>query len=152
MDFKIVLSMPALLGVVTGLRTMTGLAVIGFTAYFGWIDLKESPRRFSSSPLAVILLLLGALGEYIADKLPRTGKRIAPGTAAGAYDCWRLLRRSHLFCFRSVVALWGACPELWARWWAVLLDTMPAPPWYERCVPPIFWWRFQKICWPSVWR
>jgi uncharacterized membrane protein len=78
MDLKI-LVLCFLMGTVTGLRTMTGLAVIGWWAHLGWIDLKESRPAFIGSTIAVALLTLGALGEYIGDKLPRTPNRTSPG-------------------------------------------------------------------------
>jgi uncharacterized membrane protein len=68
-----------LIGIATGLRTMTGLAVISWTAHVGWINLNNSPLAFLGSLAAVILLTAGAIGELIADKLPRTGKRTAVG-------------------------------------------------------------------------
>jgi uncharacterized membrane protein len=76
MDFRILL-LCLLIGLVTGLRTMTGLAVVGWTTHLGWINLQESPLAFLGSLAAVVILTVGALGEFIADKLPRTGMRTA---------------------------------------------------------------------------
>ncbi|HEX4485836.1 MAG TPA: DUF4126 family protein [Terriglobales bacterium] len=78
MDPKI-LALCILMGAVTGLRTMTGLAVISWWAHLGWIDLKDSRPALIGSTVAVVLLTLGALGEYVGDKLPRTPNRTAPG-------------------------------------------------------------------------
>jgi uncharacterized membrane protein len=77
MEFKILL-LCLLIGVATGLRTMTGLAVLSWTAHLGWINLKESPLAFLGFLSAAVFLTVGALGEFIADKLPRTGTRTAP--------------------------------------------------------------------------
>jgi uncharacterized membrane protein len=58
---------------------MTGIAVITWAAHLGWISLENSSLKFLASAGAVAFFTLGALGEYVADKLPRTGKRTAPG-------------------------------------------------------------------------
>jgi uncharacterized membrane protein len=68
-----------LLGIASGLRTMTGLAVISWAAHIGWIHLRNSRLAFLDSLAAVVFLTAGAIGEFIADKLPRTGKRTAVG-------------------------------------------------------------------------
>ena len=68
-----------LIGLVAGLRTMTSPAVVSWAAHLGWLNLKNSKLAFLGSLLAVVLLSAGAVGEFIADKLPRTGKRTAPG-------------------------------------------------------------------------
>ena len=64
-----------LLGVFTGLRTMTPIAVLCWYAYLrnlqftGW-------RGFTMHLVSPILFTLLALGEYIGDKLPHTPSRI----------------------------------------------------------------------------
>jgi uncharacterized membrane protein len=68
-----------LIGMATGLRTMTGLAVISWAAHTGWIHLENSRLAFLGSLAAVVFLTAGAIAEFIADKLPRTGKRTAIG-------------------------------------------------------------------------
>jgi uncharacterized membrane protein len=72
-------AMLLLVGLVAGLRTMTSPAVVSWAAYLGWLNLRASKLAFLGSLLAVIFLSMGAIGEFIADKLPRTGKRTAPG-------------------------------------------------------------------------
>lgn len=78
MDSKI-LFLSLLIGTVTGLRTITGIAVLSWAVHLGWIDLKQSRLAFLGSLAAVVFLTAGAIGEFIADKLPRTGKRTAAG-------------------------------------------------------------------------
>jgi uncharacterized membrane protein len=96
MDFHILL-LGLVVGIATGLRTMTGLAVISLAAHAGWMNLKDSPLSFFGSLGAVVILTAGAVGEYVADKLPRTGKRtaLAPliariiaGSLCGAAVCF----------------------------------------------------------------
>ena len=69
---------PSLIGVVSGLRSLTAPAVVSWAAYLGWIDLSQTPLSFlgyAASPWIVSLL---AVGELIADKLPTTPSRKAP--------------------------------------------------------------------------
>jgi len=61
--------------VVTGLRSMTGPAVVAWAAHCGWLNLAGSPLSSIGSTVAVAILTFGALGELIADKLPRTPAR-----------------------------------------------------------------------------
>ena len=82
-----------IIGFAAGLRAMTPLAVVGWAAHFGCIDLGATPFSFMSSPTAVGILSFLALGEYVGDLLPFTPSRTAPpglvariltGTFAGA--------------------------------------------------------------------
>lgn len=63
------------IGVVTGLRSLTAPAVVAWAAYFGLLDLSSSPLSFMGSVWAVGIFTLAALGEFVADKLPRTPAR-----------------------------------------------------------------------------
>ncbi|HEY0793879.1 MAG TPA: DUF4126 family protein [Chthoniobacterales bacterium] len=70
---------PALLiGVVTGLRSMTSLAAVSWAAQRGTLDLKATPFAFLAFPAATGVLGLLAAGELIADKLPIVPSRKAP--------------------------------------------------------------------------
>ncbi len=66
-----------LLGVCTGLRTLTPIAVLCWFAYrtalhlVGW-------RSFTANIIAVMVFTLMALGEYVGDKLPSSPSRTAP--------------------------------------------------------------------------
>lgn len=64
-------------GVVAGLRSMTAPAVIAWAAHLGWINLSGSHVAFMSSPWAVGILTLAAIGEFVADLLPNTPPRTA---------------------------------------------------------------------------
>jgi len=65
------------IGVVTGLRSMTAPAVVAWAAHLGWINLHGSHLAFMGSAWAVGILTLGALGEFVADKLSTTPARTA---------------------------------------------------------------------------
>ena len=76
-----------LLGTLTGLRTLTPIAVMCWFAYLrgtfepalmvtGW-------RSFIANPISVGVFSLMALGEYIGDKLPNTPSRTSPVGIAG---------------------------------------------------------------------
>lgn len=64
-----------LIGVVTGLRSMTAPAALSWAARLGWIPLEGTPLAFLGyAPMPYILSLFAA-GELIADKLPKTPSR-----------------------------------------------------------------------------
>src|SRR4029077_7271792 len=66
------------IGVVAGLRSMTAPAVVAWAAHLGWVHLRGSPLAFMGSAWAVGIFTVGALGEFVADKLPTTPARTAP--------------------------------------------------------------------------
>lgn len=63
-----------LLGVVTGMRSMTALAVL---CWFAWLSLLPETgwAHWSATLVAAILFGLCALGEYAGDLSPRTPNR-----------------------------------------------------------------------------
>src|ERR1700738_4677867 len=65
------------IGVVAGLRSMTAPAAVAWAAHLGWMNLSGSPLAFLGSAWAVGLFTVGALGEFVADKLPTTPARTA---------------------------------------------------------------------------
>ena len=67
-----------LIGVITGLRSMTGPAAVSWAAHLGWIDLSSTPLAFLGYSATPYILSLFALGELIVDKLPKTPSRKAP--------------------------------------------------------------------------
>lgn len=73
-----ILAIP-LLGFVTGLRSMTGIVVLCWFAYFGHLSVGGTWASWMATLLAAVVFTLCALGEYVADKLPRTPNRTAPG-------------------------------------------------------------------------
>lgn len=67
-----------LIGVVAGLRAMAAPLAISIAAHFGWLDLSGTFLAFLGHPAAVIILLIAAIGELIADQLPSTPSRTVP--------------------------------------------------------------------------
>ena len=67
-----------LIGVVAGLRSMTAPAAVSFGARFGYLRLSQTPLAFLGGSVAPYVLLVCALGELVADKLPKTPSRKAP--------------------------------------------------------------------------
>lgn len=65
------------IGFVAGLRSVTAPALVSWGAYLGWINLHGSPLSFMGSTIAVAVFSLAAIGELIADKLPKTPARIS---------------------------------------------------------------------------
>jgi uncharacterized membrane protein len=63
------------IGLVTGLRSMTAPAVVAWAAHMGWINISGSPLAFMGSVWAVAIFTLGALAEFVGDKLPTTPPR-----------------------------------------------------------------------------
>jgi uncharacterized membrane protein len=73
-----VLLLAFLIGVVTGLRSLTAPAVVAWGAYHGWLNLHGSALAFMSAKAAVIIFVMVAVGELVSDKLPGTPSRTAP--------------------------------------------------------------------------
>ncbi len=87
-----------LIGFVAGLRTMTSPAVVGWAAHLGWINLNSSKLAFLGSLLVVIFLTMGALGEFIGDKLPSHRQANRPGTPARSLHFGWPMRCSIVYC------------------------------------------------------
>jgi uncharacterized membrane protein len=67
-----------LIGVVTGLRSLTGPAVTSWAARLGWLSLIGTPMHFMSSIITVVIFTVLAVVELVADQLPSTPARTAP--------------------------------------------------------------------------
>lgn len=72
-----------LLGVSTGLRSFTTLAVVAWFARSGKLPVTGTWASWIAHPAAVGLSTAAALGEYVGDKLPNTPPRTAPLPLAG---------------------------------------------------------------------
>ena len=77
-----VLLLAFLIGVLTGLRSLTPAAATAWAAYLGWLNLEGSLDLVGSLAAVVIFTLL-AVGELVADKMPWMPNRISiPGLIA----------------------------------------------------------------------
>jgi uncharacterized membrane protein len=68
-----------LIGVVAGMRSMMAPAVTSWAARLGWIHLAGTPLAWMGAAVTPWLFTVAAIAELVADKLPRTGSRKAPG-------------------------------------------------------------------------
>jgi uncharacterized membrane protein len=57
---------------------MTAPAAVSWAAHLGWIDLSQTPLAFLGYAVTAYVLTLLAIGELIADKLPKTPSRKSP--------------------------------------------------------------------------
>ncbi|MGA9800244.1 MAG: DUF4126 family protein [Terriglobales bacterium] len=71
------------IGIVTGLRSMTGPALVCWAAHLGWLNLEDSRLTFMQSTVATYAFSALALGELVADKLPFIPNRTSPGPLFG---------------------------------------------------------------------
>jgi uncharacterized membrane protein len=78
MSTQYVLTLALCIGIVAGLRAVTAPAAVSWAARLHWLNLFGSPLAFMGSTIAVIVFSLGAIGEYVNDKLPKTPSRTAP--------------------------------------------------------------------------
>jgi uncharacterized membrane protein len=72
-----------LIGIIAGLRSMTAPALVAWGARLGRLRLEGTALAFLDSGVALWLLTALALGELVADKLPKTPSRTRPGPFAG---------------------------------------------------------------------
>jgi uncharacterized membrane protein len=66
-----------LIGVIAGLRSMTAPAAVSWAARFGWLHLENTWLAFLGFAATPYILSLLAIGELVADKLPKTPSRKA---------------------------------------------------------------------------
>jgi uncharacterized membrane protein len=68
-----------LLGLVTGLRTFTPMAVLCWFAWLGLLSVEDTWAAWTGRLTVAIVFTVLAVVELIGDKLPRTPNRTAPG-------------------------------------------------------------------------
>jgi uncharacterized membrane protein len=83
MNSSLVYLLAFCIGLVTGLRSMTGPALVCWAAHLGWLDLEGSRLAFMESTVATYAFSAMALGELIADKLPFVPNRTSTGPLFG---------------------------------------------------------------------
>lgn len=67
-----------LLGSLTGLRTLTPMAVLCWFAYAGRLSVEDTWAAWTGRLWVAVLFTLLAVGELAADKSPKTGNRTDP--------------------------------------------------------------------------
>jgi uncharacterized membrane protein len=70
--------LPLLIGIVTGLRTMTAPAAVSWAARVGWLDLSSTGFAFLGYAWTPWILTVLALAELVTDQLPSTPSRTVP--------------------------------------------------------------------------
>lgn len=73
-----ILLLAFLLGLVAGLRSMTGPAALAWAAHRGWLNVHNTPLSFMASTAATIIFVSLAAMELVADQLPSAPSRTAP--------------------------------------------------------------------------
>jgi uncharacterized membrane protein len=71
------------IGAITGLRSMTGPAAVSWAARLKWLNLGQTSLAFLGYAATPYIFSVLALGELVADKLPKTPSRKKPGPFAG---------------------------------------------------------------------
>jgi uncharacterized membrane protein len=70
--------LPLLIGIITGLRTMTAPAAVSWAAYLGWLNLADTPLAFMGYAWTPWIFTVFAVGELVTDQLPTTPSRTVP--------------------------------------------------------------------------
>jgi uncharacterized membrane protein len=78
MSPSLVLFLAFLIGIVSGLRSLTAPAVVAWAAHRAWINLNHTPLHFMGSTAAVVIFSLFAVVELVADQLPSAPSRTKP--------------------------------------------------------------------------
>jgi uncharacterized membrane protein len=68
-----------LLGLTTGLRSMTPMAVLCWYAYKGYLPVEGTWAAWTGKLAVAVIFTVLAVGELIADKLPKTPNRTSAG-------------------------------------------------------------------------
>jgi uncharacterized membrane protein len=66
-------------GLIAGARSMLAPALVSWGASLGYINVQSTPMAFMGNHYARWIFTVLAIGELIADKLPMTPSRKAPG-------------------------------------------------------------------------
>ena len=76
------MDMILLLGVVTGMRSMTAIAALAWAVWLGLVP-EQGWATWAGHLIVVILLTVCALGEYVVDTRPNAPRRTELGPALG---------------------------------------------------------------------
>ncbi len=127
----------AALGFVSGLRSMTPLALLSLLRTSSEDASPSNLIRYLNSPVARVITGLLAAGELVGDKLPATPSRLAPGPLAGrvvigAFVGWILCRQAEQSpvlgaLLGAVGAASGSAAGYYARSWLHKVTKWPDP-------------------------
>src|ERR1700677_2238472 len=67
-----------LIGVIAGLRSLTAAAVVSWAARLGWLHVENTWLAFLGFAATPYIFTVLAIGELIADQLPKTPSRKSP--------------------------------------------------------------------------
>jgi uncharacterized membrane protein len=67
-----------LIGVVSGLRALTGIAAVSWAARLHWIPLEDTKLAFLGYAATPWIVTVMALAELVSDQLPKTPSRTVP--------------------------------------------------------------------------
>lgn len=77
-----VLVLAFLIGVVAGLRAFTAPAAVAWAAHRNWLPVAHTSFSFMGTTAALVVIVLLALAELVADQLPGTPSRTRPPSLA----------------------------------------------------------------------
>jgi len=78
MNPSVVLLLAFLIGVVSGLRSLTAPAVIAWAAHRNLLNLQNTSLSFMGSTASLVIFGLLAVVELVTDQLPNTPSRLKP--------------------------------------------------------------------------
>lgn len=78
MSISFALFLAFAIGLVAGLRSMTAPAVTAWAAYRHYLNVAGTSLGFMASAVTLVVFILFAAGELVADKLPNTPARTKP--------------------------------------------------------------------------
>ena len=108
-----VLLLAFLIGIVSGLRAMMGLAAVSWGARLGWVNLADTKLAFLGYRFTPYILSLLAAAELVTDQLPATPSRLVPQqfgarVVMGAFTGAAIGAAGHMLFAGLVAGLVGA--------------------------------------------
>jgi uncharacterized membrane protein len=79
MEIMSVFVLAFLIGVIAGVRSMTAPAAVSWAARLGWLHVENTWAAFLGFQFTPYIITVMAMGELIADTLPKTPSRKAAG-------------------------------------------------------------------------